>query len=112
MTMSGTFGLLVQIGGRMRSYLPLIFILATGVIAQAQTSRSAKSYLERGNSFYAGGQRAEALADYDIAIKFNPGWAVPYHNRGLARVNLDPGLKPLVDRFRKSRRSAKAGGSQ
>ena len=43
------------------------------------------SYLERGNSFYAGGNLDRAIGDYDIAIAFDPGWVLGYYNRGVAR---------------------------
>src|SRR5688572_31737749 len=63
----------------------LLLLTLTTSIAEAQTSGSAQSYNERANKFMSQGEPDKALADYDIAITFDPQYAVAYYNRGNAR---------------------------
>jgi tetratricopeptide (TPR) repeat protein len=69
-------------------YYSVIFLFVLSFsVAQAQTSGTAASYIDRGNSFYAKGDFDRAIVDYGVAITFNPGWALAYYNRGLARFS-------------------------
>jgi tetratricopeptide (TPR) repeat protein len=63
---------------------PLVLLLLSSA-AEAQTSRSAETYLERGNDHYARGEINSAIADFGIAISFQPDLAIAYCNRGIAR---------------------------
>src|SRR5262249_40625745 len=64
----------------------LVCSIALGASAQAQNTRttSAASYLERGNQSFARDELDRAIADYDLAIAFEPGAPV-YYNRALAK---------------------------
>lgn len=55
------------------------------VVSEAQTTRSAAAYYHRGNTGYAEGDLDRAIADFDIAITFDPNWALAYYHRGAAR---------------------------
>src|SRR5215467_6407321 len=64
----------------------LIFLVLAAVsVAQAQPSRFAAAYYNRGNQRYRKGDFDGAISDYDAAITFNPRWAVAYNMRGSAR---------------------------
>ncbi len=63
----------------------LLFLLLLSSAAEAQTSRSAESYLKRGNEHYARGEIKSAITDFGIAISFQPDLAIAYCNRGIAR---------------------------
>jgi hypothetical protein len=52
--------------------LMLLILVVTAATSQAQTSRSAVKYLERANDRYAKGDKEGAIADFDIAITFDP----------------------------------------
>ncbi|MBI3951753.1 MAG: tetratricopeptide repeat protein [Acidobacteria bacterium] len=63
-----------------------LFVL-TSPAAQAQSrSPSAVSYLERGNAWQAKGDLDQAIADYTIALTFDPHCAIAYYNRGQVRI--------------------------
>jgi tetratricopeptide (TPR) repeat protein len=47
------------------------------------TARDAKSYRERGIIAYLGGDLYRALADFDVAIQIDPGFADAYIDRGI-----------------------------
>src|SRR5262245_26846177 len=65
----------------------LLLVPIAAAVAQAQTSRatSAASYLERGVSWMEKGEIDRAIADYDLAIAFDPQSPVVRYNRGVAR---------------------------
>jgi len=48
-------------------------------------SPSAASYLQRGGEHYSHGDLDQAIADYEIALTFDPHYAKAYNCRGLAR---------------------------
>ena len=62
----------------------LLVILASATV-YAQKSLSASSYFKRANDRYAKGDVDGAIADFDIAIIFDPQSAMAYNNRGVAR---------------------------
>jgi tetratricopeptide (TPR) repeat protein len=62
----------------------LAFLLLSSA-TEAQTSRSAEAYMQRGNDSYARGEVKSAIADFGIAISFQPDLAIAYCNRGIAR---------------------------
>src|SRR5262245_39704066 len=77
-----------------RSGLPSSLILGaivpffvTASLCQAQNARSvsAASYVKRGVESFAKGEWDRALADYNIAITFDPNFAAAYLNRGRAQ---------------------------
>jgi tetratricopeptide (TPR) repeat protein len=47
------------------------------------TARDAKSYRERGIVAYLDGDLYRALADFDVAIQIDPGFADAYIDRGI-----------------------------
>ena len=63
----------------------LLALLLLSSAAEAQTSRSAETYLKRGNERFARGEIKGAIADFGIAISFQPDLAIAYCNRGIAR---------------------------
>jgi tetratricopeptide (TPR) repeat protein len=71
------------------SWLAVLLVFLAASLVQAQTSRSASaiSYYNRGNTWYAKGELDRAIADYDLAIVFDPHNAKTYYNRGLARYD-------------------------
>ncbi|HKA21287.1 MAG TPA: tetratricopeptide repeat protein, partial [Blastocatellia bacterium] len=71
-----------------RLYLLCTLLLALAplaVQAQEKRSASASSYLKRANARYAKGDIQGAIADFDIAITFDPLFATAYNNRAIAR---------------------------
>src|SRR5215510_7518227 len=60
-----------------------VFFLPQG-FAKDPPSPSAASYLHRGSEYYAKGELDRAIADYNIALTFDPNYARAYHSRGLA----------------------------
>ena len=71
----------------MRYTCAWILIAALTGTAQAQGGREATgaSYLDRGNSWFAKGEMDRAIADFNLAIEFDPNSANAYYNRGLVR---------------------------
>jgi len=65
------------------SWLTVLLLLSSA--SEAQTSRSAESYLKRGNEHYARGEIKSAIEDFGIAISFQPDLAIAYYSRGIAR---------------------------
>src|SRR2546421_10088511 len=65
----------------------IILLLGAASLCQAQTSRFAVSYYNRGNEKYKKGDLDGAIADYDAALTFDPRWARAYNMRGSARYN-------------------------
>ena len=68
--------------------------------AQGQASRSARSYFDRANERYSKGDLDGAIADFDVAITFDPSLARAYNNRGNARLERGD---PTRRRVRKAR---------
>ena len=54
--------------------------------SESSRSKSAASYLERGNIWFKQGEYERAIADYSLAIAFDTRFADPYCNRGMARA--------------------------
>ena len=46
---------------------------------------TAASYVDRGNSSFAKGEMDRAIADFSLALEFNPRYADAFYNRGAAR---------------------------
>jgi tetratricopeptide (TPR) repeat protein len=57
--------------------------MANAVSAPDLTAHDAKSYRERGIVAYLGGDLYRALADFDVAIQIDPGFADAYIDRGI-----------------------------
>src|SRR5262249_22198199 len=66
-----------------------------------QSSGSAALYLDRANASYAKGNLDAALADYDIAIAFDPAWALLYARRAQARTDQE-NLEGAVSDYNKA----------
>src|SRR5882724_6191097 len=65
----------------------IILLLGFASLCQAQTSRFAAAYYNRGNERYKKGDLDGAIADFDAALTFDPSWALAYNMRGNARYN-------------------------
>src|SRR6266542_6926116 len=65
----------------------IILLLAAASLSQAQPSRFAAAYYNRGNERLKKGDLDGAIADYDAAITSYPRWALAYNMRGSARYN-------------------------
>src|SRR5260370_38357242 len=63
----------------------IIFLQATASLAQAQTSRFAAAYYNRGNERFRKGDFDGAIADYDAALIFDSKWSLAYNMRATAR---------------------------
>jgi tetratricopeptide (TPR) repeat protein len=57
--------------------------MANAVPAPDLTAHDARSYRERGIVAYLGGDLYRALADFDVAIQIDPGFADAYIDRGI-----------------------------
>lgn len=82
--------LTTRVNGHRRCHclaLLIILLLAAAPLCQAQTSRFAAAYYNRGNELYKKGDLDGAIADYDAALTFDPRWARAYNMRGSARYN-------------------------
>src|SRR5512143_584363 len=64
----------------------LLVLVATP--SNAQSSGSAVNYTNRGIVRFAAGDLNGAIADLDIAVAFDPSYAVAFYNRGRARHDL------------------------
>ena len=51
--------------------------------SRSYVSRSAASYLQRGNESFSRGELDRAIADYNLALRFNPEFGLAYYNRGV-----------------------------
>src|SRR5258705_3595845 len=67
--------------------LIVILLLTAASLSQAQPSRFAAVYYNRGNERFKKGDLDGAIADYDAAITSYPRWALAYNMRGSARYN-------------------------
>src|SRR5262244_388699 len=100
-------------------YVAAWLLLASSVAAQTQASRAktAASYFARGSEFQEHGEFDRAIADYDIAIAFDPRFERAYYARArarLARGEIESALSELSrgrDRVRRFIRGAKAASS-
>src|SRR5262249_36956208 len=63
----------------------IFFLLLSASVSNAQTSHSAASYFNRAKERYARGDLDGAIADFDLAVTFDPRMALAYNNRGMAR---------------------------
>jgi hypothetical protein len=66
----------------LRLVVCLIAFSAADAKPQGKPADSAASYVKRGNSWFAKGDLDRAIADYDIAIAFEPDDGTVYYNRG------------------------------
>jgi tetratricopeptide (TPR) repeat protein len=64
--------------------LLLLLLVGFPTTSRGQASRSAVTYFNRAHDRYLKGDNEGAIADFDIAIKFDPGYAQAYYNRGIA----------------------------
>src|SRR5215470_4956904 len=64
--------------------LLLLLLVGFAMTSQGQTSQSAVSYFNRAHDRYVKGDRRGAIADFDLAIIFDPKYAAAYYNRGIA----------------------------
>src|SRR5262245_55007789 len=64
--------------------LLLLLFVGLATTSPGQTSRSAVAYFNRAHERYVKGDRRGAIADFDLAIKFDPRYAAAYYNRGIA----------------------------
>jgi tetratricopeptide (TPR) repeat protein len=67
---------------------PLLVLVLFSMIApvsHGQTINAAKSYLDRGLTYFAKGELDKAIDDFGVAITFDPGYAAAYYNRGNAK---------------------------
>jgi len=64
--------------------MPLLAGLRATAQAQASRAATAATYLERGNAWFAKGEWARAMADFDLAIASDPNLAGAYYNHGAA----------------------------
>ncbi len=80
-------------------FTTVIFLLIIPVSAHAQVTHraSAASYLERGNAWAAKGEWERAIADFDLAIAFDPSFAGAYYNRAIARHRVGNLVGALAD---------------
>ena len=67
--------------------LMIILFLAGALLAQAQPSRFAAAYYNRGNERFKKGDMVRAIVDYDAALISYPRWANAYIMRGSARYH-------------------------
>ena len=68
-----------------------------GFISNEENFQTAAVWFYKGNAKAKLGQYAEAIADYDKAIKLNPDLAVVYNNRGNAKFELDQHAEAIAD---------------
>jgi tetratricopeptide (TPR) repeat protein len=71
------------------SYACFCMAVATSAVpAHAQGAREATagSYLDRGQSWVRRGELERAIADFNLALEFYPGFAGAYQNRALVRL--------------------------
>ena len=71
----------------MRTYsllVSMLLLLATPP-SQGQTSQSAQSYFSRAADSYKKGNLDAAIADFGVALTFDPKWPLAYTLRGSAR---------------------------
>ena len=81
-----------------RLVLAAAVLILFAPIAAAQISKLAVSYITRGNSYYAKGNMDNAIADYNMAIAFDPKFAAAYYSRGLvviAKGDIDRAITDL-----------------
>src|SRR5215510_10572645 len=80
-------------------YVAAWLLLASSVAAQTQASRAktAASYFARGSEFQEHGEFDRAIADYDIAIAFDPRFERAYYARARARLARGEVESALVD---------------
>ena len=75
--------------------LTALLVITTASGSPAQTSRSAADYFKRASELHAQRNFSAAIADYDIAITFDPRWALAYLGRGnskYAKGDLDEAI--------------------
>src|SRR5262245_40335814 len=77
--------------------LLLLLLIGFATTSKGQTSQSAVSYFNRAHDRYVKGDRRGAIADFDLAIIFDPKFAAAYYNRGIALMgNGDLGASVAV----------------
>src|SRR5262245_37014928 len=76
--------------------LGLLMISAADLCAQTRTAEAA-SYIQRGDDWHRKGDLDRAIADYTLALQFDPKSARAYFSRGLARHERGELEKALED---------------
>ncbi len=67
--------------------LMILLFLAGASLTQAQPSRFAAAYYNRGNERFKNGDIVRAIVDYDAALISYPRWSNAYIMRGSARYH-------------------------
>lgn len=75
----------------------LLSVLAVAICIQAACTRSAKSYLERGNQYFDQGRFADAELEYRRSIQKAPRSAEAYYDLGLDEVQRQKEVDALGD---------------
>ena len=63
----------------------MLFAIFSWTPVAISQSKTAASYVERGDKFHTQGDLDRAIADYTIAIQISPNYALTYFNRALVR---------------------------
>ena len=61
------------------------FFLCTGTMIFAQENTEVKEFMASGDQHLKAGRFAEAISDYNQVVELDPGLAIAYNNRGLAK---------------------------
>src|SRR5215467_604823 len=77
-------------------HMLVLWLVTTGT-AQTSPRAMANSYLDRGNAFAAQGKWERAIADFDLAIAFDPKFARAFYNRAVARYRQGSPAQALDD---------------
>ncbi len=72
----------------MTACLPFVSDSATCEQAAQRQAEDVETHIERGDVKYDLGNYRDAIAEYDRAVRIQPGFAPAYHKRGLARLGL------------------------
>jgi len=83
--------------GIMPAILGLMVACPVALAQKAAASQSARLYVERGCKLFAKGEISNAIADFEVAILFDPTYATAYNDRGIERAALGEIDKALAD---------------
>jgi len=70
---------------RMLVLLMVVLLVCTGSRLMAEEVSKGKPFLDSGDKHLKAGRFPQAIADYNQAIALDPGLALAYNNRGLAK---------------------------